>query len=127
LPRKPHKRGGSERHPGVYQDNIPFLSLATGRARPSTPSCLRSTAPSIGAALTGVVTCENHLICDGGRAIDAFARKSNIPLHAGLVPGKPTAEAPHLHLHLNNVNAYDGRLKQWLSRFSGAATKDLPN
>jgi hypothetical protein len=35
------------------------------------------------------------------------------------------AHAPHLHL--NNVNAYHGRLKQWLDRFNGVATKNLPN
>jgi hypothetical protein len=40
-------------------------------------------------------------------------------------PGKPTPEAPHLHI--NNVNAYHGRLKQWLARFNGVATKNLPN
>jgi hypothetical protein len=40
-------------------------------------------------------------------------------------PGKPTAEASHLHI--NNVNAYHGRLKQWLARFNGVATKNLPN
>jgi hypothetical protein len=39
--------------------------------------------------------------------------------------GAPAAEAPHLHI--NNVNAYHGRLKQWLSRFNGVATKNLPN
>jgi hypothetical protein len=76
-------------------------------------------------ALAGVVTCENHLVCDGGRALAAFARKAKIPLHAVPAPGKPTAEAPHLHI--NNVNAYHGRLKQWLNRFNGVATKNLPN
>ena len=40
-------------------------------------------------------------------------------------PGKPTPEAPHLYI--NNVNAYHGRLKQWLSRFNGVANKNLPN
>ena len=40
-------------------------------------------------------------------------------------PGKPTPAAPHLHI--NNVNAYHGRLKQWLNRFNGVATKNLPN
>ena len=69
---------------------------------------------SVGAALAGVVTPGNHLIGDGGKAIAA------VP-----APGKPTPEAPHLHI--NNVNAYHGRLKQWLSRFNGVATKNLPN
>jgi hypothetical protein len=40
-------------------------------------------------------------------------------------PGKPTPDAPHLHI--NNVNAYHSRLKQWLARFNGVATKNLPN
>jgi len=40
-------------------------------------------------------------------------------------PGKPTAAAPHLQI--NNVNAYHGRLKRWLDRFNGVATKNLPN
>jgi len=30
-------------------------------------------------------------------------------------------------LHINNVNADHGRLKQWLARFNGAAKKNLPS
>ena len=41
------------------------------------------------------------------------------------VAGKPSPALPHLHI--NNVNAYHGRLKQWLNRFNGVATKSLPN
>jgi len=40
-------------------------------------------------------------------------------------PGKPTREAPHLHI--NNVNACHGRLKQSLARFNGVAAKNLPH
>ncbi len=29
--------------------------------------------------------------------------------------------------HIQNVNAYHGRLKGWMSRFHGVATKYLPN
>ena len=39
--------------------------------------------------------------------------------------GKAGSQAPHLHI--NNVNAYHGRLKQWLNRFNGVATKNLPS
>jgi hypothetical protein len=70
------------------------------------------------------VTGENHLIGDGGKAIAALARKIKIPFHAVPAPGRPTARAPP---HINNVNAYHGRLKQGLNRFNGAATKNLPN
>src|ERR1700721_2388676 len=58
---------------------------------------------SIGRALAGVVTQDNHLIGDGGRPIAAFARRAGIPFHAVLAPGKPAPQAPHLHI--NNVNA----------------------
>jgi hypothetical protein len=78
------------------------------------------------AALAGVVTQDNHLTGDGGKAIAAFARRAGIPLPRPLpAPGKPTPEAPHLHI--NTVNAYHGRLKQWLARFNAVATKNLPN
>ena len=71
-------------------------------------------------ALAGIVTPVNHLIGDGGKAIATFARRAGIPFHAVPSPGKPAPEAPHLHI--NNVNAYHGRLKQWLNRFNGVAT-----
>ena len=29
--------------------------------------------------------------------------------------------------HIQHVNAYDSRLKQWMDRFHGVATKYLPN
>ena len=125
LPRKPRKRGGSAKHPGLYQENIPVLVARDRKGATFDAVLPQVDSASIGAALAGVVTCENHLVCDGGRALAAFARKAKIPLHAVPAPGKPTAEAPHLHL--NNVNAYHGRLKQWLNRFNGVATKNLPN
>ena len=124
LPRKARRRGGSARHPGLHQDNIPIL-VARDRTGATIDAVLpQDDSASIGAALTGVVTADNHLIGDGGRAIAAFARKAKIPFHAVPAPGKPLPDAPHLHL--NNVMAYHGRLKQWLGRFNGVATKNSP-
>jgi transposase-like protein len=125
LPRKARKRGGTARHPGLHQDNIPVLVARDRKGATFDAVLAQDDSASIGAALAGVVTGENHLIGDGGKAIAAFARKARIPFHAVPAPGKPTPEAPHLHI--NNVNAYHGRLKQWLSRFNGVATKNLPN
>ena len=71
------------------------------------------------------MTSVNHLVGDGGKPLAAFARKAGIPFHPVPSPGKLTPEAPHLHI--NNVNAYHSRLKQWLARFNGVATKNLPN
>ena len=38
-------------------------------------------------------------------------------------PGGPRPEAPNLHI--NNVNGYHSRLKEWLRPFHGVATKYL--
>jgi transposase-like protein len=125
LPRKARKRGGSARHPGLHRDNIPVLVARDRKGATFDAVLPQDDSGSIAAALTGVVTPENHLIGDGGKPLAAFARKAKIPFHAVPSPGKPTPEAPHLHI--NNVNAYHSRLKQWLKRFNGVATKNLPN
>jgi hypothetical protein len=124
LPRAPRKRGGNARHPGLYQDNIPVLVARDRKGATFDAVLPQVDGASLGAAPAGIVTPDNHLIADGGRPIAAFARRAGIPFHAVPSPGKPAPEAPHLHI--NNVNAYH-RLKQWLSRFNGVATKNLPN
>jgi transposase-like protein len=125
LPRKARKRGGSARHPGLHHDNIPVLVARDRKGATFDAVLPQVDSAAVAGALAGVVTPVNHLVGDGGKAIAAFARKARIPFHAVPAPGKPTPEAPHLHI--NNVNAYHGRLKQWLARFNGVATKNLPN
>ena len=122
LPRPARQRGGKARHPGPYQDNIPVLVARDRKGATFDAVLPQVDGASIGRALAGVVTQDNHLI---GRPIAAFARRAGIPFHAVLAPGKPAPQAPHLHI--NNVNAYHRRLKQWLNRFNGVATKNLPN
>ena len=119
------RRGGKARHPGPYQDNIPVLVARDRKGATFDAVLPQADSASVTAALAGVVTQDNHLIGDGGRPIAAFARRAGIPFHAVPAPGKPAPEAPHLHI--NNVNAYHSRLKQWLNRFNGVATKNLPN
>jgi transposase-like protein len=123
LPRKARKRGGTARHPGPYQDNVPVL-VARDRKGATLDAVLpQADSAAIAAVLTGIVTPGNHLVGDGGKPLAAFASKAGIPFHAVPSPGKPSPEAPHLHI--NNVNAYHSRLKQWLARFNGVATKNL--
>jgi transposase-like protein len=94
LPRKARKRGGLARHPGLYQENIPILVARDRRGATFDAVLPQVDSASIGAALAGVITPSNHLVCDGGRAIAAFARKAKIPLHAVLAPGKPAPKRP---------------------------------
>jgi len=125
LPRKARKRGGKARHPGLHQDNIAVLVARDRKGATFDAVLPQVDSASVASAFAGVVTPGNHLVSDGGRAIAAFARKAGIPFHAVAAPGKPAPEAPHRHI--NNVNAYHSRFKQWLNRFNGVATKYLPS
>ncbi len=125
LPRAARKRGSKSAKRGLSSDQIPVI-VARDRQGATTDAVLpRLNRASIAAALGGVVTSANQFCCDGGSAIIAFARKAGIPTHILSVPGKPNPQAPDFHI--NNVNAYHGRLKEWLRPFHGVATKNLPN
>ena len=125
IPRAARKRGGMSAKCGISAEQIPVL-VARDRHGATTDAVLpKLNRVSITAALGGVVTSANEFCCDGGSAIVAFARKAGIPTHILQVPGKPTPQAPDFHI--NNVNAYHSRLKEWMRRFHGVATKNLPN
>jgi transposase-like protein len=123
LPRPARKRGGKASKPGLSAEQIPVL-VARDRSGQTTDAVLaKLDRASVTAALAGVVTPANQLCCDGGKAIVSFARKAKIPCCILPKPGGPRPEAPDLHI--NNVNAYHGRLKEWLRPFHGVATKYL--
>ena len=125
MKRKPRKRGGKAAKRGLSAEQIPVI-VARDRHGATTDAVLpKLNRVSIAAALGGIVTPANEFCCDGGTAIVAFARKAGIPTHILPQPGKPNLGAPDFHI--NNVNAYHGRLKEWLRRFHGVATKNLPN
>ena len=123
LPRPAHKRGGMAKKRGLSAEQIPVL-VARDRTGQTTDAVLaKRDRASVTAALGGVVTPDNQLCCDGGKAIVSFARKAKIPCCILPKPGGPRPEAPNLHI--NNVNGYHGRLKEWLRPFHGVATAYL--
>ena len=124
LPRKARRRGGTARHPGLHQDNIPILVARDRNGATFDAILAQVDGASVSLALAGIVTPGNHLIGDGGKAIATFARQPGLPS----TPCRRRKAVPRAAaLDINNVNAYHGRLKQWLNRFNGVATKNLPN
>ena len=123
LPRAARTRGGKPKKTGLSAEQIPVL-VARDRAGATIDAVLpKLDRASVTAVLSGVVTPANQLCCDGGKAIAAFARVGGIPDHVLPKPGGPKPEAPDWHI--NNVNAYHSRLKEWLRPFHGVATKNL--
>jgi transposase-like protein len=125
LPRASRKRGGKASKRGLSAEQIPVM-VARDRTGATIDAVLpRLDAASITAALGPVINKSAELCCDGGTAIKAFARRAKVTFHILPAPGVPLPEAPDLHI--NNVNAYHGRLKEWMRRFHGVATANLPN
>jgi len=124
MPRAPRKRGGKAVKCGISAEQIPVL-VARDRHGATTDAVLpKLNRVSIATALDGIVTPANEFCCDGGTAIVGFARKAGIPTHILPMPGKPKINAPDFHI--NNVNAYHGRLKEWLRRSMASPRRTSP-
>jgi transposase-like protein len=126
LDRAPRRRGGSARRRGLSHEQVCILvardrtgktvDFVTGRA-PLTPPQLRRCLPP-------VVAPDILLVTDGHPAYRAFAREASITHRVvNLSAGVRVAGA----LHVQNVNAYHSRFKEWLRRFHGVASRYLPN
>jgi hypothetical protein len=61
LPRRARKRGGTARHPGLYQDNVPVLVARDRKGATFDAVLPQVDSASVGSALAGVVTAGNHL------------------------------------------------------------------
>ena len=62
------------------------------------------------------------LISDKNHAYQKFSRENNVT-HIGLKSGKP--DKNNSAYHIQNINSYHSRLKGWMQRFNGVATKYL--
>jgi transposase-like protein len=124
LPRPARKRGGVAEKPGLSAEQIPIL-IARDRTGAHIDAVLpdRSEA-AVRPVLEGKVSKDNTLLCmDGDKALIAFAKAEGIEYELIIA-----SKGEHVHekvLHIQNVNAYGGRFKQWLNRFNGVATKYL--
>ncbi len=126
LPRPARKRGGVAEKPGLSAEQIPIL-IARDRTGAHIDGVLpdRSEA-AVRPVLEGKLSKDNTLLCmDGDKALIAFADAEGIEYELIIA-----SKGEHVHekvLHIQNVNAYGSRFKQWLSRFNGVATEYLPS
>lgn len=125
LPRKARSRGGKATKRGLSTEQISVLV-----ARDRTGGIVDAILPdkstrSIKIALGSKVCRENILCIDGGNALWGFVCQEKIPC-------KVITADKHVHerspiFHIQNVNGYHRRLKEWMARFHGVSTKYLPS
>jgi len=126
LPRKAKKRGTPAKKRGLSKEQIPVL-VARNRSDGATLTVVLPSrkGKDIANALAPKLSGDSVLITDGATAYRAVSKaKKGVELRA--VPANPKAKSPGPN-HINNVNAYDHRLKDWIYRFHGVATKYLPH
>ena len=125
MKRTPRKRGGKATKRGLSTEQIPVL-IARDRHGDMTDQVLKNTGEiSITKVLKPVVAHDAILCTDGNKSYQAFAKTENIK-HVQLVASQNCRVIDRVY-HIQNVNAYDSRLKAWMHRFKGVATKYLPN
>src|SRR6516162_9215251 len=123
--RRASARGGKAQKPGLSDEQTPML-IARDRHGDQVDAVLPNrTAEAVGVALDGVLAKDDVLLCvDGDTAVIAYAKKHGIEFETIIA-----SKGEHVHekvLHLQNVNATVSRLKNWLTRFNGVASKYLP-
>ena len=124
LARPARRRGGKAAKRGLSAEQIPVV-VARDRNGATFDAVLpRLDAASLEEALGERIPPSTDFCCDGGVAITAFAKRAKLNIHVLPAPGRPEPEEPQFHI--NNVNAYHGRLKEWMRRFHGVATENLP-
>lgn len=124
LGRASRKRGGKAKKPGVSSEQVPML-IARDRMGNTANFVLESvTAEEIRRTLRPILPADTVLCTDGGTALAAAARHLDVEHHPiNLSAGIRVKGA----WHVQNVNAYGSRLKNWMIRFKGVATKYLAN
>lgn len=125
LPRSPRKRGGKAAKRGLSDEQIPVL-ICRDRAGCTADFILaKADKEHISAVLKPILATDAILCTDGGRALGAVAREMGI-VHrpVNLAQGIRVIAGVY---HVQNVNAYDSRLKDWMRQFHGVATRHLAN
>ena len=122
IGRQPRRRGGKSSTRGTGDDHVPVL-VVRDRSGASTDFILgRSDKTQLTAVLTPVLAPDVVLCTDGSSALAAAARHIGLTHQALNMSSGPRIRGPW---HIQNVNAYHGRLKEWMRRFHGVATSYL--
>jgi len=124
LSRPARHRGGRSKYRGLSHEQVPVL-VARDRHKVTIDAVLPSgSLEAVSNALGGAVADDAVLCTDGSPTLAAFAMRYGL-IHEA-VSATPGARIRRGY-HIQNVNAYHKRLKEWLGRFHGVSTKWLPS
>ena len=122
--RKPRHRGGKAAKRGLSAEQVPIL-VVRNRAGQTTDYVLEAPNKHCVAEVLQPALADDAVLCtDGSGMLATVASALGIEHHA-----VNTLRGEHIRgaWHIQNVNAYHSRFKQWMRRFNGVATSYLTN
>ena len=125
LSRAPRKRGGKASKRGLSAEQTAVLICRDRTGNTADFILEKADKAHIGAVLKPLLAADVILCTDGEKALAAVAKEMGIthrPIN--LAAGQRIVAGVY---HVQNVNAYDSRLKEWMRRFHGVATRYLGN
>ena len=123
LNRKPRKRGGKASQRGVSSEQTAVLVARDRNGNTLDAILFKSNQTTLAEVMLPVVDKDALLCSDKKRSYIAFAKTNHLTLKTVISSAKNYVTEKIYHIQ--NVNAYDSRLKQWIKRFNGVATKYL--
>lgn len=125
LPRPARHRGGCAAKRGLSAEQIPVLVVEDREGHHFDAILPKVDKSTISCLLLQLLAPDSLLCTDGAGVYRATARDYALPhLSINFSAGEHVRQQV---FHIQHVNAYDSRLKSWMQRFHGVATRYLPN
>jgi len=123
LDRKPRRRGGRAAKRGLSKEQVPVL-VARDRSGATANIILAADGKvDLVAALKPLLPSDTILCTDGSSVLAAAVKEIGVTHRpVNVSAGRRVIAGVY---HIQNVNAFDSRLKNWIRRFNGVATKYL--
>ena len=123
LHRSPRKRGKLEVR-GLSKEQIPVVVARDRDGHTCDAVLQKRSAKEIGLRLGPKIAPDSLLCIDKSRILIKFAKDENLAFEA---IGPKQRKGREKIFHVQSVNAYHSRLKNWMGRFNGVATERLSN
>jgi transposase-like protein len=123
LDRRPRRRGGTAAKRGLSKEQVPVL-VARDRSGATANVILAADGKAdLVAALKPLLPSDTILCTDGSSVLAAAVKEIGVTHRpVNVSAGRRVIAGVY---HIQNVNAYDSRLKNWMRRFNGVATMYL--
>ena len=125
IPRPPHHRGHASQQRGTGENQVPVLVIRDRHGATTDFKLTAATQVEEAPIIAQVIASDAVLCTDGSASLRGAARLSGIA-HRALNQSAGIRVLAGVY-HIQNVNVYDSRLKNWMMRFHGVATKYLNN